>query len=213
MKTDDFVELLARDTGPVQADMGTRRFALAIGVGALCAALLMVGVLGLNPALAAYTRLPNFWAKVVFVTTLAGISLLVARRLARPGVGLGRLPIALAVPVLAMWAGGILVLVTSTPAERVEAFFGQTWKVCPFLIAMLSAPVFVGVVWAMKGLAPTRLRLAGGAAGFLSGAVGAVVYCLHCPELGLPFVGCWYLLGILIPTGIGALLGERLLRW
>ena len=65
----------------------------------------------------------------------------------------------------------------------------------------------------MKGLAPTNLRLAGAAAGFVSGSIGALVYCLHCPELGVPFVGFWYLLGILIPTTVGAMLGERLLRW
>ena len=213
MKTDDLIELLACEAGPVKTDLGARRFALALGVGGLCAALLMRLTIGLNPELAEYTRLPNFWAKLVFVAALAGVSLVAVPRLARPGVGLGRRPVVLAIPVLAMWSAGIFVLITSTPAERVEAFFGQTWKVCPFLIAMLSIPVFVCVVWAMKGLAPTRLRLAGAAAGFLSGAVGAVVYCLHCPELGLPFVGCWYLLGILIPTAIGALLGERLLRW
>lgn len=28
-----------------------------------------------------------------------------------------------------------------------------------------------------------------------------------------PFIGFWYLLGMLIPTAVGALLGARLLRW
>ncbi|HCN91143.1 MAG TPA: anti-sigma F factor, partial [Oxalobacteraceae bacterium] len=27
------------------------------------------------------------------------------------------------------------------------------------------------------------------------------------------FIGFWYLLGILIPAGIGALIGPRVLRW
>ena len=78
---------------------------------------------------------------------------------------------------------------------------------------MLSVPVFVAVVWAMQGLAPTRLRLAGAAAGLVSGSLGALVYALHCPELAAPFLGPWYLLGVLIPAGVGALLGPRLLRW
>ncbi|HWT72548.1 MAG TPA: NrsF family protein, partial [Oxalicibacterium sp.] len=38
-------------------------------------------------------------------------------------------------------------------------------------------------------------------------------YCLHCPELAAPFVGFWYVLGMLIPTAAGALLGPRVLRW
>ena len=65
----------------------------------------------------------------------------------------------------------------------------------------------------MKGLAPTRLALAGAAAGLLAGAGGALIYALHCPEMAAPFLAIWYLLGMLIPTAVGALLGPRLLRW
>ena len=78
---------------------------------------------------------------------------------------------------------------------------------------MLSVPVFAAVTRTMKNLAPTRRRLAGFAAGLLSGAVAAVVYCLHCPEMGAPFIGFWYLLGALIPAGVGTLLGNTVLRW
>jgi hypothetical protein len=40
-----------------------------------------------------------------------------------------------------------------------------------------------------------------------------LVYALHCPELAAPFLAIWYLLGMLIPTAIGAWLGPRPLRW
>ena len=36
---------------------------------------------------------------------------------------------------------------------------------------------------------------------------------LHCPEPAAPFLAIWYLLGMLVPTAIGAWLGPRLLRW
>ena len=65
----------------------------------------------------------------------------------------------------------------------------------------------------MKELAPTRLRLAGATAGLAAGSAAALVYCLHCPELAAPFVGFWYVLGMLIPAAAGALIGPRLLRW
>ena len=32
-------------------------------------------------------------------------------------------------------------------------------------------------------------------------------------QLCAPFLGTWYLLGILVPTVAGALLGPRMLRW
>lgn len=213
MKTDDLIAMLARDAGAVQSDRGGRRFALALAVAMPCSALLMLTTLGLNPALDRYVGLPNFWMKVLFVAALAAIGLVLARRLSRPGVQLGRAPLALPIPILAVWAIAVATLIPGNAAQRTEAFFGQTWAVCPFLIAMLSVPIFVGTTWAMRGLAPTRLRLAGAAAGLLSGAAGALIYCLHCPELTAPFVGFWYLLGVLIPTGIGALLGRRLLQW
>ena len=71
----------------------------------------------------------------------------------------------------------------------------------------------MATLWAMKGLAPTRLALAGAGAGLLAGALGALVYALHCPELAASFLAVWYVLGIAIPALAGALLGPRVLRW
>jgi hypothetical protein len=213
MKTDDFVTMLATGAGAVEPHTAARRFSAAIGGGALAAALLMASLLGVRPDLAAAIFLPMFWIKFGFVAALAGTSVLFALRLSRPGLRLGWVPGALAAPVLVMWLLAAAALAGADPVERSRLFFGDTWTSCPLLVTMLSAPTFASVLWAMKGLAPTRLRLAGAAAGLLSGAVGALVYCLHCPELGAPFIGFWYLLGMLIPTSVGALLGPRLLRW
>ncbi len=213
MRTDDLVTMLATGAGTVRPNQSTRRYATAVGCGALGAALLMATLLGPRHDFAAAMLLPMFWAKIAFVTSFAAASLLAALRLSRPGLSLAWVPGALAAPVLAIWLLAAIVLARAESAQRAGLFFGDTWNSCPFLIAMLSAPVFVAVVWAMKGLAPTRLRLSGAAAGLLAGAVGVLVYSVHCPEMEAPFVGFWYLLGMLIPTAAGALLGPRLLRW
>jgi hypothetical protein len=134
-------------------------------------------------------------------------------RLSRPGARLDRVPVAMAAPLLVMWVIAVYVLIEADPQQRLGLFLGSTWKVCPLLIAILSIPAFIAVLWAMKGLAPTRPRLAGFSAGLLSGAIAALVYCLHCPELDAPFIGFWYVLGILIPAIVGTLLGRSLLRW
>ena len=213
MRTDDLVTMLAVGAGAVQPDQAVRGYATALGWGALGAALLMGALIGPRPDLAAAVLLPMFWVKLAFVACLAAAGWLAAWRLSRPGLRLAWVPGALAAPVLAMWLLAAVVLARADAAQRAGMFFGDTWNSCPFLVAMLSAPVFVAVVWAMKGLAPTRLRLAGAAAGLLSGAVGALVYSVHCPEMEAPFIGFWYLLGMLIPAAAGALLGPRLLRW
>ncbi|MGP1679633.1 MAG: NrsF family protein [Burkholderiales bacterium] len=213
MRTDDLVTLLATGAGAVRPNQAARRYAIALGWGAAGAALLMAILLGPRHDFAAAMMMPMFWAKIAFVTSFAAASLLAALRLSRPGLNLVWVPGVLGAPVLAIWLLAAVVLVRADEAQRKVLFFGDTWNSCPFLIALLSAPVFVAVVWAMKGLAPTRLRLAGAAAGLLAGAVGTMVYSVHCPELAAPFIGFWYLLGILIPTAVGALLGPRLLRW
>lgn len=213
MKTDDLLTLLATGPVAVQPHVAARRYAAALAGGALVAAALMENLLGVRPDLGAVALLPMFWAKLAFVVSLTGASLLAAVRLSRPGVRLAWVPGLIAAPVLAMWLLALIGLIRADPAQRSGLFYGQTWASCSLLIAMLSAPVFAGVLWAMKGLAPTRLRLAGAAAGLLSGATGTLVYCLHCPEIDAPFLGVWYLLGMLIPTAAGALLGPRVLRW
>lgn len=213
MKTDDLVMLLATGEGRVERHAAPRRYAAAIAVGMVAAALLMLGVLGVRADLAEAMQVPMFWAKIGYVAALGVASLLAVLRLSRPGARLDRVLPALALPVLAMWALAAVALAGAAPGQRMALVLGATWTECPFLIAMLSAPMFVATLWAMRGLAPTRLPLAGTAAGLMSGTVGGLVYCLHCPEMEAPFIGIWYLLGMLIPAAIGALLGGRVLRW
>ena len=213
MKTDDFVALLASGNVAVAPHAPARRYATALGIGALGSVILMLVLLGPRFDLADALWIPMFWVKITFVAVLAFASVHLALRLARPGSGLRWVPSALAAPIIAMWLLAALLLIGVDSEQRYVLLFGNTSKSCPWLIALLSVPVFVAVIWAMKGLAPTRLRIAGGAAGLAAGAVGALVYCLHCPEMAAPFIGTWYVLGILIPTAVGAVLGPRLLRW
>ena len=213
MKTDDLVTMLATRAGTVETDAMTRRYAMAIGWGALGATLLMAVFLGVRQDVGTAILAPMFWVKLGYVVCLALASLYALSRLSLPGLDLAGVAPALAAPVLLIWTLAVIALSATGPAERESLLFGRTWSSCPFLIATLSIPVFVAVTWAIKGLAPTRLSLAGGAAGLASGAIGAVVYSLHCQEMDAPFLATWYLFGVLIPTVIGALLGPRLLRW
>jgi hypothetical protein len=128
-------------------------------------------------------------------------------------VKLHRVPAALAAPVLTVWLIAAAALLGAAPDARSELVFGDTWSACLVNISVLAVPVLIALVWAMKAGAPTRPVLAGAAIGLLAGALAALVYALHCPEMAAPFIGIWYLLGMLIPTAFGAAIGSRLLRW
>jgi hypothetical protein len=213
MKTDELVTLLATGAGAVEPDAITRRYATALGWGAFGAMLLMAILIGVRPDIDAAARLPMFWIKLAFPASVAVGGLFGASRLSRPGARLGWVSGALVAPVLAMWLLTAFVLLGAPPEERADLVMGFTWAYCLFYIPMLSVPVLVATLWAMKGLAPTRLTLAGAAAGLLAGAIGALIYALHCPEMEAPFIGVWYVAGMLIPTAAGALLGPIVLRW
>jgi hypothetical protein len=90
---------------------------------------------------------------------------------------------------------------------------GHSWASCPTNVLLLALPTLAGALWALRGLAPTRPRAAGLAAGLLAGGIGAFGYALSCTELSAAFVAVWYSLGIGLAGGLGALLGPWLLRW
>lgn len=213
MKTDEFVAMLARGSAEIAPRVIERRFVVGIGLGVMASSLLLVATLDIRVDLAMAVRLPMFWLKLGFAASLMLASLLAAVRLSRPGTPVGRAPAAIVTPIAALWLLAVVTLMTAAPGQRLALLLGTTWTVCPLLIAMLAVPVFVGSMWALAGLAPTRLRMAGAAAGLLSGATAALLYSLHCPEMAAPFLATWYVLGIAIPMVFGALLGPRFLRW
>ena len=213
MKTDQLIAFLSSNAGAVEGSAVPRLVGSAVALGALGALALMFAVFGANPALGSYALLPAFWVKIVFAGSLFAGGLVLLARFARPGTTVGAGTWLVAAPTILLWVLGLTTLVEAAPADRAQLIWGNTWHSCPFNIALLSLPAFVASLWALKQLAPTRLRLAGGASGLAAGGLGAFVYGFHCPELAIPFLSIWYVLGILIPTLVGAAIGPRVLRW
>ena len=213
MKTDDFITMLASGAMPVDRHALAKRFCIAVLAGLATSTVLVMLILGVRSDLSTVAATPIFWAKIAFPLCLMLGALSVVMRLARPGVTPGGGKLLIFAAVAAVWMGAIYVFMGTAPDARVSVILGKTWRVCALNIALLSIPGFIAVFWALRGLAPTRLRLAGACGGLLAGAMATLAYCLHCPEMDVPFWGVWYLLGMLVPTVIGALLGQRWLRW
>ena len=203
MRTEELAAMLARGAGAADRGAGARRFAIALGGGGLAAALAMHALYGIRPTLMQDASLGMFWSKLLFVGAVAVGGFAAVRRLSLPGAALARLLWYLAGPVAILWLLAAAELTGAAPSDRVALILGQTWQVCAFRIALLSLPAFATLLWAMRGLAPTNLRLAGAAAGLCAGGVGALAYSFHCPELAAPFLGVWYVLGMLYFAVIG----------
>lgn len=213
MKTDDLIGLLAADAAPVSRHTGARRLGLSLGTGALLAVAWVSAVFGLRADLADVVLTGPFVLKMAVPLAVAVLGAMAVFRMGHPGMPVGRVGRLLTVPVLVLWVLALLVWGAAEPAERSSLVFGNTWRVCSFNVALTAMPVLMLALWFLRGMAPTRPDWAGAAAGWLAGGVGAAAYALYCPEMDAPFLAIWYVLGMLLPAGLGALVGPRILRW
>jgi hypothetical protein len=213
MSADDLVDRLVADLAPARRGAVGRRLLIGLVGGTLVAALLMVAWLGVRPDTGAAIHTAPYWIKFGYTLALSLFGLIAVARLARPG-GNARFAFVAALAALALMAVLAAVEMIVAPADtRPHLLFGASATVCPWFIIALALPVFLGMLWMMRGLAPTRLTLAGAAAGLAAGSVGAWVYAFHCDESAATFVTVWYTLGVGVVTLIGALLGRYVLRW
>jgi len=214
MKTLELVSMLATGNPREVSDTLEKRFGLALLSGLIGASVLLLMLYGIRGDMPQMLRTPLFWIKLAFPLAILISAQGITARLARPGVlvGLKRI-LLLAAPVAAIWLASIVYLLLAPSSLRLALVLGSTWQVCSLNIVLLALPTFFSMLWAMRGLAPTRLALAGASFGLVAGAQGLMVYILYCTEMTMPFWGVWYIIGMLLPTIMGALLGPRLLRW
>jgi hypothetical protein len=213
MGMQQLIASLSKDVPRVRSDALARRIGLGIVGGGLVTTALVTAVLGVRPDLQVAMHGFSFWMKWTYTLSLGVGTAYAVTRLARPTpTSLHRLWL-MAIPVLLLAGIGIGELSRTPPAQWLTLWLGRSWMICPWLVLTLAVPIFVGLLWSFRELAPTRLRAAGAAAGLAAGAWAATIYCLHCPETSAIFVLSWYSLGITLAAGTGAVLGPRLMRW
>jgi hypothetical protein len=211
MKTERLIRLLATGAGSEPRAVVARRLAPVLAAALSASALASIVALGLVPAAMWSGAAP--WIKLGYTTGLGVSCAWLVARLAQPAASIGVAAYALMAVVVAMLLVGAVELALVPGAERYSYLVGQSAARCPWAILALSIPALAGVMWALRGLAPTRLRLAGLGAGLLAGTIGAAGYALSCTEDSAAFVAVWYSLGIALCGLLGAALGGRILRW
>jgi hypothetical protein len=213
VKTDDLIEALAGDPAPPPGQTVGRTLLLGLALGAVVSIAVMVLWLGVRPDLMNAMRTGPFWMKFAYALSVAALGFGLIERLARPDGEGGVFGPMLLVPLAIMTALAIYQLWGEPEDLRMKMMLGSSYQVCARNIVIVSAPIFLGLFWAVRSLAPTRLTLAGAVAGVLAGAAGTFIYAFHCNESAAPFVAIWYTLGTVSVGALGALLGRSLLRW
>lgn len=213
MNTDDLILRLGEDIKPADTKFVTQRLFVALATGSGLALFLLLVWQGLNPDLANAMKHRFFWMKAGYCFALGVPAVMSISRLARPDGEAPPMAISFAAPIVIVAAIAALELVLTPSSQWLAMWLGHSWSLCPWRVLALSGPIFLGLLWAFRAFAPTKLRLVGALAGLSAGALGAIVYGLHCPESSALFLLTWYSLGMGLATAVGALVGPRLLRW
>ena len=172
--TGDLVQALVSDLKPVPSVAVASRLAVGATAGAAVSVILLMLLLGARPDLAIVLGSAKFWSKAAYMIATAGISLLVAARLARPDSNTGILWL-LPVPFLIYVPAAILELVRTTPSDWGPLLLGHGWQLCTWVVLFLSMPIYLGLWWAFRSFAPTRMEATGAVTALCAAAIAGVV--------------------------------------
>jgi hypothetical protein len=189
--TDELISRLAADLHLVARGAAWRRLAVGVGGGMAASALMMIVWLGPRPDLWTAVATAPFWIKLLYTSAATLCALKATERLARPGCNAAGAAIAALLVVGALGLLAASELAEAQPSGRSALIYGGSSDRCPWLILAMSLPVLAGAFWAVRGLAPTKLAMAGAATGLLSGAAAALVYSFHCTETAVTFLMLW----------------------
>lgn len=213
MRTSDLILRLANNLTPIDSSFASRRINRALSVGLASSTALLVVLYGIRSDMPELLLTTMFWVRLAFPVAALIAALNLAGRLGRPGAPVRLAWFVVTLPFITMLLVATFMVHATPPGYRLQLMLGTTWRVTTANIVLISLPSLAAVMHALKGLAPTRLVLTGAGAGLLAGAQGLLVYSLYCSEMSVPFWGVWYVLGIVITAGLGALSGPLYLRW
>jgi hypothetical protein len=212
VKTGDLIRALAADSEVHPMPPG-RALALALIPGVATALGFHFAILGLRPHFLALLGEPRLLFKLCLTVLLVALSVPLVLRLVRPGAGVRRAALMLAIVPALLAAANLAELLAFPAAEWGQRLVGANAIICLKSIPFLSAAPLVAALLALRQGAPEHPALAGAAAGLFAGAIGAACYATHCPDDSPLFVAAWYTLAIGFVVAIAAAAGSRVLRW
>ncbi len=212
MNTDQLIQTLVADTGRRERTVGSV-LATALAIGGAISMAMFFAWLGFRPDIDAAIYNPFFDLKFLVTISLAVSALAISIHLSRPEASLAGWKWLLLIPagLLALGIASEMMLPQRLP--WIARLIGSNSRVCMTAIPLLSLPLLIAALIALRHGAPARPAVAGAFAGLLSAGFAATLYASQCTDDSPLFVVIWYSIAIAAVTAIGALAGKNLLRF
>jgi len=212
MDTDQLIRGLAADNDQRERPVGSV-LATALLITAPVSIVMFFTALGFRKDIATALHNPFFDLKFLVTITVAISAIAISIHLSRPEASLKGWMWLLLIPVglLSFGIGGEMMMPQQLP--WITRLIGSNSKVCMTAIPLLSLPLLIAALVALRHGATTRPALAGAYAGLLSAGFAATLYASQCTDDSPLFVATWYPLAIGLVTAVGALAGSRWLRF
>jgi hypothetical protein len=211
MRTDQLIAELTSGDAPTASPR--LRVAGAIVAGWLIALAGLFAFLGPPLQEVQHTGVASLAVKLGYTFALASLSVMAAIAAGRPGKRLAGSIALIAVPAIMLSFVAMLELASANAAARSGMLFGTSYLDCVVSVVLTSLPVFAGLAWAYRILAPTRLPIAGFLIGLSAGSAGALAFALYCHEATASFLVAAYTPAMLIPALFGTVVARPLLKW
>jgi hypothetical protein len=184
VKSSDLIRSLAGGLTPVPPGKTRNDLLLGLSLGTLVSFAGMVAVYGVQPDLISVAHGGPLAMKACYTLSLAAIAGSMLMPMLRPGKLVPDRGTLFALPVLLLVGLAVLQTATTSDDDPASLWLGSSWQRCPLRIAILSAPIFAGVCWAIRRQAPLRLRATGALARLVSGSIAATTYAFAAKRMG-----------------------------
>lgn len=210
MKTEKLIAALVADRAAARP-IG-RVLAGALAAGLLVSLALFLIEIGVRADIAEALGTWRFDLKLVTVVVALAASFGLCLALSRP-VTSGR-PARRLLPLAAVAVAAVAIELAALPAASWGSrLVGSNAMVCLVTVPILALAPLAALLAVLRSGAPASPALAGAAAGLLAASAGASLYAFHCFDDSPLFVITWYTLAAVPVILLGALAGQRLLRW
>ena len=212
MDTNQLIQTLATDNEQRERSVGSM-LTIALAIAAPASIIMFFVALGFRKDIQTAVYNPFFDLKFLVTMALAISAIAISIHLSRPEASLRGWKWLLLVPIGLLAFGIAAELMLPQHLPWISRLIGSNSRICMTAIPLLSLPLLIASLVALRHGAPTRPAVAGAYAGLLSAGLAATLYASQCTDDSPLFVATWYTLATGLVTAVGALAGSRWLRF